>query len=246
MRELKTRFGGRFIGLLWVVLEPAAHIAIMLMIRVVLRDRYTGVLIPPELWLSVAIIPFLATRSIWFQGMAAIEANGGLLNYRQVKPIDTLLARTLVETLLYGAVWVLFIGFFGWWGHRWMPDKPLEYLAVVGLFTLWGFVLAMGSAVLAHNRPRVRMFIGMTSTPLYLLSGVLIPIHTFPPAIREYLMYNPFVHVVELSRWAFFNSYNHQITIGISWEYPLLLGLIMLAVSAMAFWQYRLRLLTRV
>ncbi|MCA0177130.1 MAG: ABC transporter permease [Proteobacteria bacterium] len=246
LRELKTRFGGRFIGLLWVLFEPMAHIAIMLLIRVVLRDRYVGVAIAPELWLSVAIIPFLMTRSMWFQGMAAVESNGGLLGYRQVKPIDTLLARMIVELVLYLVVLVLFLSFFGWLGDQWWPNRPLEYAGAIALFGLWGFVLAMGSTVLAHGRPRVRMFIGMTSTPLYLLSGVLIPIHTFPPAIREYLLYNPFVHIVELSRWAFFGSNNHMLLLGLTVEYPLFWGLVMLALTSMAFWQYRIRLLTRV
>ena len=43
LRELKTRFGGRFVGLFWVLFEPMANIAMMLALKVVLRERFAGV-----------------------------------------------------------------------------------------------------------------------------------------------------------------------------------------------------------
>ena len=62
----------------------------MLGLRVALRDRYVGVMIEPAVYLVVAMVPFFACRNMWMQGMAAIEANGGLLGYRQVKPLDAM------------------------------------------------------------------------------------------------------------------------------------------------------------
>ena len=71
LRELKTRFGGRMIGLLWVLFEPITNIALMLVMRILIRDRYAGVMIDIVVYLVVAMIPFFAFRNIWFRMMGA-------------------------------------------------------------------------------------------------------------------------------------------------------------------------------
>ncbi|HSI56065.1 MAG TPA: kpsM protein, partial [Ideonella sp.] len=58
VRELQTRFGGRLIGLFWVIAEPMVHISIILLIRVVLRQRFSGVMLDSAVYLTVAMIPF--------------------------------------------------------------------------------------------------------------------------------------------------------------------------------------------
>lgn len=243
LRELKTRFGGRLIGLFWVLLEPLFHIAVMLALRVALRDRYVGVMIEPAVYLVVAMIPFFACRNMWMQGMTAVEANGGLLAYRQVKPLDAMASRWAMESILYAFIFVLLSIGFAWWGYRYFPDKPLEFMGIWLLFMVWGCALSLISAVVGHRRPGVKFFIRMTSMPLYLMSGVLIPLSSFPQFMYEYLLWNPFLHLVELSRVNYFATYiAHR---GINLQYPLWLGLILLFAGAVLYHVNRIRLLSK-
>lgn len=243
LRELKTRFGGRLIGLFWVLFEPLANIAALLAIRVVLRERTVGVQIEPEVFLVVAMIPFFLLRNIWFRMMEAVDGNSGLFAYRQVKPFDAMVARALIECALYATLYVILMLFFAWLGDRVIPHRPLEYMGVVLLFIVWGVALGMVSTIVAHNRPPVRTFLRLLSFPLYLLSGVLIPLSRFPATMHEYLLWNPLLHVVELSRWAFFPTY-HAFN-GTNLAYPLSLGLVLLVVGMVMYRINRLKLLAR-
>ncbi|MDB5818826.1 MAG: kpsM protein, partial [Rhizobacter sp.] len=43
--------------------------------------------------------------------------------------------------------------------------------------------------------------------PLYLVSGVVLPIHALPDAALDYLTWNPVLHALEISRGLFFTGY---------------------------------------
>ncbi|MDZ7811991.1 MAG: ABC transporter permease [Ideonella sp.] len=243
LRELKTRFGGHLIGLFWLLLEPLVHIAVMLGLKVVLRERYVGVMIEPAVYLVVAMLPFFASRNIWMQGMSAVEANGGLLAYRQVKPLDAMFSRWAMEGILYAFIFVLLSMGFAWWGYRYFPQQPLEYLFIWALFIVWGIALSLICAVIGHRRPGVKFFVRAISFPLYMLSGVLIPLSSFPPSMYEYLLWNPFLHLVELCRVHYFSTYvAHR---GVNLEYPLYWGLSLLFVGAVLYHVNRVRLLSK-
>ena len=93
MRELKTRFGGKLVGLFWVLFEPVANIYILLLVRGVLRTRLLVPTIQYPLYHVIAMIPYFVFRSCWFRTMEAVSGNQGLFAYRQVKPFDAMIAR---------------------------------------------------------------------------------------------------------------------------------------------------------
>lgn len=243
LRELKTRFGGRMIGLAWVLFEPIANIAVMLTIRVVLKQRTVGIGMSPEVYLVVAMIPFFMMRNVWFQSIGAVQANSGLFGYRQVKPLDAMISRMIVECTVYMAILGVLLSFFAWLGRNVVPDRPLEYFGIMAVFVLLGFGLGLLTTVASHNRPVVASVVRLLSSPLYLLSGVLIPVSSFPQSFHKYMLWNPFLHLVELTRVAYFASY-HPI-MGINLSYPLSLGVALLALGLLAYWVNRVQLLSR-
>lgn len=243
VRELQTRFGGRLIGLFWVIAEPMVHISVILLIRVVLRQRFSGVMLDSAVYLTVAMIPFFVFRNIWFRVMEGANANAGLFGYRQVKPFDAFVARVIIEVVLYSIVFVVMMAGFGWYGYEYLPAMPLEFMGVVLIYLAMGFGLGLISAVGAHELPALRTFIRLSSMPLYLLSGVVLPISNLPPAIQAYLVWNPLLHLVELSRWAYFPSY-HPLW-QINFEYPLAWAFALMGIGVMMYRLRRLELQTR-
>jgi len=243
LRELKTRFDSRLVGLVWVLFEPVCHLSIILLIRILLRERFTGVLIDAPVFLLVAMVPYFGFRNIWFRSMQGVGSNGGLFAYRHVKPWDAMVSRALMEAVLYVFVYAAFMLAFALMGYQWLPRHPLEYIACCAIFVLLGFSFGVVSAVTTHAAPAAQTFLRLTSFPLYLLSGVLLPLSALPPQLHKYLLWNPLLHLVELSRAAYFTSY-HPLG-GANYEYPIAWMVCALTLAMMLYRLRRVRLLVR-
>ena len=243
VRELKTRFGGKLIGIFWVLFEPGANIAMLLYIRGSLIDRSVGATIDWPVYHIVAMIPYFVFRGVWFRSMEAVTANSGLFSYRQVKPIDAMVARTVLEVMIYGCVFILAMAALGWLGMQFWPDNPLLFMWAVANFAAVGFGFGLISCVLTHGKPNARMFVRLTSIPLYLLSGVILPLKQFPPDVLRILMYNPAAQLVEMSRQAYFQSYHPVMFYDPG--YPTVVAFLSCALGMFLYRANRLKLLRR-
>ena len=115
--------------------------------------------------------------------------------------------RAIVEIGLYGAVYVCALAILGWLGYHCVPRAPLELVGTIALFVLLGLGLGLILAVASHRRPRVTTFINLVFFPLYFLSGVIFPLHSLSPDVRDMLLWNPVLHLVELARYNFIPNY---------------------------------------
>jgi capsular polysaccharide transport system permease protein len=187
-------------------------------------------------------VPFFLFQNMSTRLMDGISANRGLFAYRQVKPIDTLAARAGVELLMNLLVYVLTLGLLGWLGFHVLPAGPLEALLVHAVMFFIGLGFGVFSAVISHDRPRLRSFIRILMFPLYIMSGILFPIHLAPPELLVWLLFNPLLHLVELSRHAFIPQY--QVLDQVTLLYPVLWALGLGALAMLAYRADRLRLVT--
>ncbi|MCP5285804.1 MAG: ABC transporter permease [Burkholderiaceae bacterium] len=202
MRELRTRLGGRWLGMLWLVGEPLAHVLLMLAIFTYVRNvsaRHTDF----PLFLVTGLLPFFMFRNLSLRLADAIASNRGLFSYRQVKPIDTLVARASVETVLHSAVYAAALLLLAWWGLPALPHAPLELMLASINLVMLGLGIGLVLAVACHGRPRLRAAVGLVFLPLYLASGVIFSIESTPPDVRAWLMLNPVAHLIDLSRTFF-------------------------------------------
>lgn len=236
VRELRARVQGRWLGLLWMLAEPLAHVLLLVALFGFRRGfGTTNVELP--VFLVTGLLPFFMFRNLARRLPQAVRANRGLFAYRQVLPFDAMLARAIVEVGLYGAVYLVALALLGWLGYHWLPSAPLELIAVgltlVGLGTALGFVLA----VAVHERPRVDTVVGLAFIPLYLLSGVIFPLHNLAPEIREWLLWNPVLHLVELFRACSISAY--QPLPGVALGYPLAVTIVLAALAMSLYRVFR-------
>lgn len=206
LRELKTRFGGQWLGAVWTIGEPLVHVGLMLLILGYWRHR----LLPGVdyvMFLITGLVPFFMFRSLALRVMGAVDANMGLFAYRQVKPFDALISRAALETGLYSIVYVVLLAMLAWLGLDVLPDRPLELIGVSALFLVSGFGLGTMLAVLTDDATQVRSFVRLAFWPLYLLSCVILPVQTLPPDVRKWLLWNPILHALELLRGFYFTGY---------------------------------------
>jgi len=203
LREVRGRFSLNRLGAFWFIFEPLAHVMLVLLLFTILRGRQTAGIDMP-LFLIHGIVPFLLFRNLTLKGMVALNANRGLLSlltYKQVKPFDMITARAIVETLLMACVFVLILAALGWFfDYDIRITRPLQWLGVLAT----GSALALGCAlifcVVIHALPELESVFRILFMPLYLVSGVIFPLWIIPKDFLPLLLWNPYLHLIELLR----------------------------------------------
>lgn len=243
MREAMARITGDRLGWLWIFVEPLAHILIFIGIRQLMgRIRHiSGAEFIP--WFVVGMVTFLMFSTVMNRCINAISSNRALFAYRQVHPVDTILVRAALEgTLKVLVLCLLVLG-----GQALALDvMPANALVVASVWlSLW--LLALGAGLVLSVPvtvvPEFAKFVTMLTMPLYFLSGVIFPIQFLPREVREFLLYNPIYHAVELSRGAFFPHY--QLLPGISLQYLLFWALSLVLLGLMLQLRYKARLMAQ-
>lgn len=206
MRELQTRFGGYRLGYLWAPLEIIFQVAIYLIIFGTIMARVLPGM-DYKLFLVAGLVPFRMMSTIATRSLGAVDANQGLLMYRSVRHIDVIIARAFLEVIIYFFTFVLLLGVLAFIGI------PISFARLdVVLFCwitlfLFAFGLALIMMVIGHYGGEISKVIGLIFTILYFASGVIYSIHIIPEPYFSYLLYNPFIHNIELMRHALAPNY---------------------------------------
>lgn len=225
LREALSRLFSRRAAWVWLLLEPAVHLAFMVFIFTVIRVRHVGG-IDTALWLMVGMLGFFFFRRTGTQGANAIGANRTLFTYRQVKPVDTVLVRVVLEGLVMLMVSVFILSAAGLLGLISLPSDPLAVLEATAGLWLLGVGFGLVVSVLKELVTEVDNILGMVMTPMYLLSGVIVPLSVIPYPYREWLMYNPVAHGLEALRLGFAPYYHATPELSMPYLYGWALGLL--------------------
>ncbi len=240
LREARARLYARRFGAMWLLLEPIVHIVVLLVVVTVIRGRTVPGLEAPVFFL-VGIVPFLLMRNICLRMMEAVSANQALFAYRQIKPLDTLLARLIVEVAISVCVYaLLLLGMGLFFGYDVSINHPLEWLGILLLGIALSFGIGVILCVIGEAAPESKGFLRMMFLPLYLISGVLFPIWSMPSHLLEWIMWNPFLHIIDGLRWAMFEHYPQ--THGINMQYPFEVTFCILFLAMGLYRARRLRL----
>src|SRR5690554_3314034 len=110
IREALARTMADRMAWFWMLFEPIAMIAIMVLIRTVVMGRVRHIdgaeFIP---WLITGLFGFYLIRENLMRPIGAVDANAALFAYRQVKPIDPVLIRCYLEGMLRTFIFLIFI-----------------------------------------------------------------------------------------------------------------------------------------
>ena len=228
LRETKTRYGNYKIGFLWALIEPLVGVSVFVAIFANLRNDSPGGM-PLVPFMLVGFICYGLFRDPWGAMQGAISNSRNLLTFPQVTTFDVITARGLLEILVTFFV----LGFLLYMAHlagfEVRVERPLGVLMACGLLCVLGLGLGFLFASLEPLVPSVKQLAAQVmSRPLYFSSGLFFTADTVPAAIREYLLYNPILHMIELVRGEFF--YEFETAYG-SWTYASVWAFTALAVG---------------
>lgn len=224
-----------------MLIEPICHLLIFSFLYAMLRGRtVTGVEYP--VFVLVGLAPFLLYRNTALRLMDSLRENRSLFGYKQIKPLDTCIARVIVETCISATVYAILAFGFAWFGYNMSVQNPLQWVATLLLGLLFAFGLGMLLALITHAIPSIKSLVRMAFFPLYFISGVLLPASYLPKAMMPVLLLNPFLHLLELIRAEVLPHYTP--VDGVSVTYVISFTMVLLFLSLGAYRARRLHLVS--
>jgi capsular polysaccharide transport system permease protein len=207
LREMRTRFGRTRLGYLWALAEPVAYIATMLAIFTALR-RASPIGGDLALFFTTGIIPWLLFTNTVGKVARAVDANQALLSYPQVMPIDLIIARALLEHATTVVVFALLLSGLALGGSEIRIPSFLNIGAAMACITVFGTGLGMVNAAVMRFLPSYDQIFSAAMRPLYFVSGVFFTANALPHAIRDWMLLNPVLHLIEWVRSGFFEGFD--------------------------------------
>lgn len=209
LRDMRTRFGRSRLGYFWAIFEPLSGIFALALVFSVI-DRGSPINVDILLFFFTGIIPWqLFSRGVSLMSNV-IESSAPLLTYPQIKVVDVIIARLILEfstTMVVSALYLLVLYFFGIFERL---ENILMSITVLILCISLGAGFGLVGAVIKLYLPSYSSFQALIVRVLFFISGAFFVADTLPTQVREVLWYNPVLHLIEWERSAFFYGFESQ------------------------------------
>ncbi len=228
LREIQTRFGTKKLGYFWAIFDAMFMVLIFAGLKsAISKNSMPGVDYP--VFLATSFLAFFLWKNIVSKSMGAFSSNAALFAYKQVKPIDTLITRFIIEVLVSSLATLVFI-FIGLYIGLYLSIENFSMVMLaVAWISLFGFSIGLFSAVMSEFYENYAKIINVVMTPLMYISAIMYTVDSLPPVLREIIWYNPLTHFMEMIHGNYFRVLSTQYvsyTYMFFWTFiPLFLGL---------------------
>lgn len=206
LREMSSTYGRSIGGYVWVIAEPVLAIGLLSIIFSL------GFRTPPigtnfAMFYATGLLPFFMFLDVSTKTSQSLNFSKQLLGYRRVTFLDAILARAILATIGQVIVAVIVISCLTMaYETRTILNIPAALLSYAMAFAFAMSIGTMNAVIMAFFPVWQRVW-GVITRPLILLSGVIMLPASVPQPWRDYLWFNPLVHVTGEMRHAFYYSY---------------------------------------
>ncbi len=227
IRELTTRFGRENIGFLWMMVEPLLFAMLVSLI-------WRGMKGPEEHGVSIVsfvvtgYIPLVLFRSSASRSIGLFTANASLMYHRQIKIIDFVFVRFLVEfmghMMAYFAIAVVLIAL------NLFPIPHDIGLIILGwmLYGLFTLSLCLIIAPLSATSELVEKFMPVTVYVMIPFSGTFSMVTWAAPGVQKILLWSPPVNAMEMMR---FGVYGYDVDARYGFGVPIGVSMVLIAIG---------------
>lgn len=210
IRELVTRFGRENIGFLWMMVEPLLFAGLVgIMWRYMKGPEEHGVSVVA--FVASGYIPLTLFRHAISRCMRVFTVNGGLLYHRQIKVLDFIFVRVLIEVIGSMMAFVFIGTLLFVLGEFPMPADVGALLAGWSLYCLFTFSLCLVLAPLSELSEVLEKLLPVTTYIMIPFSGTFSMVSWLTPEVQQFMLYSPFVSPMELIRAGIFGDRVHPI-----------------------------------
>lgn len=207
LREMSTTYGRSAMGYLWALLEPVAALALLSAVfALVMRQPALGTSFP--LFFASGYLVFLIYLSVGNKVANAVLFSKALLEFPAVTPLDTILARFILNFLTQLLViYVVLAGIITVYGLRLNLQLSgiLQALGMAGVFALG---IGTFNCYFMVAFPSYASVWSIVNRPMFILSGTLFLFDDVPQPFRDILWYNPLIHMIGKMRAGIYATYD--------------------------------------
>ena len=205
VRELITRFGRENIGFLWIMAEP---LLFAVLVGIVWRYLHG----PEEhginmvAFVATGYIPLVFFRTAFGRSVNAMKINSSLLYHRQVKILDIVLVRFLIEMLgammayVFIGVVLMALGLFP------VPHDVGMFIAGWLLYSFFVFSVCVLASPLSETSEVIEKLSPVVTYVMIPFSGTFNLAMWLTPEARYYLLLSPPVSGMEMMRHGIFGD----------------------------------------
>lgn len=199
IRELNTRFGRENIGFLWIMVEPLLFAGLVAFVYSFLNgsERHgMGVVA----FIVSGYIPITLFRHGMSRSVSIFVANGSLMYHRQVKILDFVFVRFIIELLGGMMAYVFIATVLMAFGAFPMPADLGLLIAGWMTYALFTLSICLIVAPLSEVSEVMEKFIPVVTYIMIPFSGLFTMAAWLTPTMRGYLLWSPFVNAMEMMR----------------------------------------------
>lgn len=208
LREMLTRYGRHNIGFLWLFVEPMLFTLGVTTLWAISGASH-GTNLPIAAFALTGYSAVLLWRNMPARCIGAVKPNLSLMYHRQVKVLDVLLARLILEgagaTISFAILSLIFVTI----GMIAPPEDLLQVIAGWFVLAWFGMALALLLSAWAEQSELVDKLWHPAAYLLFPLSGAAYLVDILPKAAQDVVLYLPMVHCTEFIRDGYFGSKFH-------------------------------------
>jgi len=205
IRELVTRFGRENIGFLWMMVEPLLFAGLVGIVwRFVKGPEEHGVSVVA--FVATGYIPLTLFRHVLGRSIRLFSANGSLMYHRQVKILDFMLVRFLIEVIGSMMAFVFIATLLFTIGEFPIPADVGALLVGWFVYCLFTFAVCLVLAPLSQMSDVLEKLVPVTTYIMIPFSGTFNMVSWLTPEAQNVMYYSPFVHAMEMIRYGVFGD----------------------------------------
>lgn len=220
LRETRATFGTSSFGYMWAIITPAASVGLLVFIFD-LAGRLPPFGASLALFFATGILILQLFNELSGKLMTVFNANKALLTYPIIKDVDTLIARSLLVTITYLLIILIFFSALIVLDLASLPATIELVIAAFFATALLGIGIGTTNAVIASLWDTWIQIEKILTRPLFFISGIFYVPSQLPPEAIAVLEWNPVLHLVEWFREGYYPNYNSLV---LDKSYPVFLG----------------------
>jgi len=199
IREINTRYGRQNIGFLWIMVEPILFAGLVAAIwRLWKGPEEHGISIIA--FVVTGYIPITLFRHCVARSAAIFTANSSLMYHQQVKIIDFIFVRFIIELLGSMMAYIFIAGVLISLDLFPIPKDMGLFIAGWINYAIFSLAICFIIAPLSEVSEVIEKLIPVTTYIMIPFSGLFTMLSWMTPSSREYLLWSPFVNAMEMMR----------------------------------------------